>query len=80
MLYLAETSYRQLLTVGEEVYLRIPSMSRFRDHDDVLLYFETFCRLESQNDISAKELILYSIWRVSRVYRKKGKKIKYLFE
>lgn len=67
-LYLAKTSYRQLLTVGEEVYLWIPSKSRFRDHDDGLLYFGTFCRLESRNDISAKELILYRIRRVSHVY------------
>lgn len=31
-------------------------MSRFRDHDDELLYFGTFCRLEA--DVSAKKLIL----------------------
>lgn len=43
-------------TVGEEVYLRILPMSRFRDHDDELLYFGTFCRLET--DVSAKKLIL----------------------
>lgn len=66
-LYLAKTSYRQLLTVGEEVYLRIPPVSRFRDHDDGLLYFGTFCRLESRNGASAKELILYSI-RGASVY------------
>lgn len=42
--------------VGEEVYLQIPPMSRFRDHDDELLYFGTFCRLET--DVSAKKLIL----------------------
>lgn len=42
--------------VGEEVYLRIPPMSRFRDHNDELLYFGPFCRLETT--FSAKKLIL----------------------
>lgn len=82
--YLVETSYRQLLTVSEEVYLRILPVSRFCDRDDGSLYFGTFCRLESQKGVSAKKLILHSIREVyngacwsyeSNVERKKKTRI-----